>query len=287
MPGPGYKNISEDPLFVNVEAGNYHLQSCSPGIDAGTNGAPALPETDLDGYPRRLDGDGDGEATVDMGAYEDDYGPCLLNTPPVANAGSDQTVEQTSYQGAEVTLNGTASSDPDDDPLTFSWSAPAISFDDPTSSTPTATFPLGTTTVTLIVNDGTVDSELDTVDITVQDTTPPEISISVSPDILWPPNHKMIQITATVIVSDICDPAPAVVLTSIVSNEPHDAKGNGDGNTVNDIQDATFGTADYTFLLRAERAGTGDGRVYTITYTVTDASGNSASASATVTVPHY
>ena len=95
----------------------------------------------------------------------------------------------------------------------------------------------------------------------------------------------MVDITATVTVSDICDAAPSVVLTSVTSNEPDDAKGNGDGKTVNDIQGAEIGTEDYEFQLRAERAGKGDGRVYTITYTVTDASGNSASASATVVVP--
>jgi len=118
------------------------------------------------------------------------------------------------------------------------------------------------------------------------DTTAPEISVTVSPDMLWPPNHKMVDIVATVTVSDICDAAPTVVLTSVTNNEPDDAKGNGDGNTVNDIQGAEIGTEDYEFQLRAERAGKGDGRVYTITYTVTDASGNSASASATVVVPH-
>ena len=119
-----------------------------------------------------------------------------------------------------------------------------------------------------------------------QDVTPPDISVTVSPDTLWSPNHKMVDIVATVTVSDICDAAPTMVLTSVTSDEPDDAKGNGDGKTVDDIQGADIGTEDYEFQLRAERAGKGDGRVYTITYTATDASGNSASASATVVVPH-
>ena len=80
----------------------------------------------------------------------------------------------------------------------------------------------------------------------------------------------------TVTVSDTCDPSPGVVLTSIVSDELDDG----------DIEGADTGTEDYEFLLRAERDGGGDGRVYTITYTATDSSGNSAAASATVTVPH-
>ncbi len=51
---------------------------------------------------------------------------------------------------------------------------------------------------------------------------------------------------------------------------------------VGGIQDAGVGTTDFEFSLRAERSGTGDGRVYTVTYTATDASGNEASATATV-----
>lgn len=220
------------------------------------------------------------EPFVELG--EEEY----PNQPPVADAGPDQTVEQTSNAGTSVTLDGSGSYDPDEDLLSYLWSAPGISFDDPTSPTPVATFPLGTTTVTLIVNDGCVDSDSDKVDITVEDTTPPEISISISPDKLWPPNHKMVDITATVEVSDICDSSPTVVLTSVVSDEPDDAKGNGDGKTVDDIQGADTGFKDYVFQLRAERAGNGDGRTYTITYTATDASGNSASTSVTVIVPH-
>ena len=43
---------------------------------------------------------------------------------------------------------------------------------------------------------------------------------------------------------------------------------------------------DTTFKLRAERAGGGDGRTYTITYEATDACGNSATDSLEVFVPH-
>ncbi len=56
----------------------------------------------------------------------------------------------------------------------------------------------------------------------------------------------------------------------------------GDGNTNDDIQVDESGN----IYLRSERSGTGDGRVYTITYTATNLSGNETSASATVTVPH-
>ena len=192
-------------------------------------------------------------------------------TPPVITCPTDVTVEQENAAGTVVPLTATATDICD--------ANPTITSDE------LAIYPLGTTTVTFTATDDSGNSASCTTTVTVIDTTAPDISVTVSPDMLWPPNHKMVDVTATVTVSDICDAGPTVVLTSVTSNEPDNAKGNGDGNTVNDIQ-ADIGDEDYEFQLRAERAGKGDGRIYTITYTVTDASGNSASASATVVVPH-
>jgi len=66
----GTGNINADPLFVNPGGGDFHLQTGSPCIDTGNNSAPGIPAVDLDGHPRIVDGNGDGTATVDMGAYE-------------------------------------------------------------------------------------------------------------------------------------------------------------------------------------------------------------------------
>ena len=92
---------------------------------------------------------------------------------------------------------------------------------------------------------------------------------SVTPNVLWPANHKYVDVTATVVVSDNFDPNPTVELVSVTSNEPDN--GLGDGDTANDIVIVD----DYHFKLRAERSGNGDGRIYTITYKVTDDCGNS------------
>jgi hypothetical protein len=112
------------------------------------------------------------------------------------------------------------------------------------------------------------------------DTAPPTVDVAVSPDVLWPPNHKYVDVCATVTTSDDCDPAPSVSLMSVSSSEPDD--GDGDGSTVDDI---VIDEND-CFRLRAERQGGGDGRVYTITYCATDAAGNVGCGEATVTVPH-
>jgi hypothetical protein len=62
-------NISADPKFKN-NISNFKLKPISPAIDAGTNSAPDLPSKDLSRQPRIVDGDGNGTATIDMGAYE-------------------------------------------------------------------------------------------------------------------------------------------------------------------------------------------------------------------------
>lgn len=103
--------------------------------------------------------------------------------------------------------------------------------------------------------------------------------ISVSPDNLWPVNHKYVDVTATVVVSDNFDLNPIITLVSVVSNEPDD--GLGDGDTPQDIVIVDA----FHFKLRAERAGGGSGRIYTITYKVTDSCGNETFATAMVFVP--
>ena len=116
------------------------------------------------------------------------------------------------------------------------------------------------------------------------DRTPPQLTVTLSPTALWPPNHRMVEVVATVTVTDDHDPHPAVTLLSITSSEPDN--GLGDGDTANDIQGADLGTDDRSFLLRAERSGTGPGRVYTVTYQARDAAGNATTVSQKVIVSH-
>ena len=111
---------------------------------------------------------------------------------------------------------------------------------------------------------------------------PPTISgVSVDKPSLWAPNHKMVDVMVSYTATDNCTPANAIACSlSVSSNEPEN--GTGDGDTAPDwvVADA------HHVQLRAERAGTGDGRVYTITITCTDSGGNSSSQTVTVRVPH-
>jgi hypothetical protein len=212
------------------------------------------------------------------------------NQPPVADAGPDQTVDADSACTGTVTLDGSASSDPDEDIVSWEWFEDGTPLGSGETLSHAFVNDLGDHIITLVVTDSFGETNSDEVTITMVDTTPPELSVSISPDTLWPPNHKMVLCTPTIIVSDNCDPDPIVQLVSVTSNESEEAYTydpafdmyTSEGHTDGDIQIVN----DFEIYLRAERSGEGDGRIYTITYEATDFSGNTASASATVTVPH-
>jgi len=190
-----------------------------------------------------------------------------LTFPPVALC-RDVTVSAGLDCTADASIDA-GSFDPDGDPVTL-------------SQEPSGPYGLGDTLVTLTVTDtqGASDSCLATV--TVEDTTLPQLAVVLTPDALWPPNHHMVAITATVTSSDNCA-TPTVALTSLTSNEVDDDPGKDDGRTTGDIQP---GVDDFHFSLRAERAGAGNGRIYTVVYTATDGSGNATSEAGFVVVPH-
>jgi uncharacterized repeat protein (TIGR01451 family) len=113
------------------------------------------------------------------------------------------------------------------------------------------------------------------------DTTPPVIdSVTANPNKLWPPNHKMVPVTVLVHATDLCDTAPACRITGVTANEP--VNGPGDGNMSPDW--VIIGNL--VVNLRAERAGGGSGREYTVATECKDASGNITSSSVKVLVAH-
>jgi uncharacterized repeat protein (TIGR01451 family) len=117
--------------------------------------------------------------------------------------------------------------------------------------------------------------------ITPVDTTPPSVeAIAADPARLWPPNHQMVPVTLSIATADACDEAPVCRITDVTANEP--INGPGDGNTEPDWEMVS----DLVVNLRAERAGPGDGRIYTVAARCTDASGNGADTTVEVIAPH-
>src|SRR5678815_4457944 len=113
------------------------------------------------------------------------------------------------------------------------------------------------------------------------DKTPPVINNAL-PGIcvLSPPNHKMRDVPISYSLTDNCGGTISSVL-SVSSDEP--ISGTGDGDTA---PDDWYVIDNHNVKLRAERSGSGDGRVYTITITATDAAGNSSTSSVEVRVTH-
>jgi hypothetical protein len=141
-------------------------------------------------------------------------------------------------------------------------------------------YPVGSTHIVWTATDGGGNSLSCGQDIIVKDVEPPSITGAFPvPDTLWPPNHKMREVAINYTVTDNCDP-PALIACglSVGSNEPID--GLGDGDTAPDW----LVLNNHLVQLRAERSGTGDGRLYTVGITCQDTKGNASQTSVPVTV---
>ena len=161
------------------------------------------------------------------------------NEPPVADAGEDQTVEQAYYQGADVTLDGSGSTDDGQVlPLTYVWTWDAGSAN---GVSPVVSLPLGTTKIKLTVNDGEFEDS-DIVEITVVDTTPPDVDAGEDVTVEQTSLDGAPADLPDPIVKDICDADPDVVIKGLMDIYPlgdteitvtaTDASGNTASDTV-------------------------------------------------------
>src|SRR4029453_8528437 len=86
-------------------------------------------------------------------------------------------------------------------------------------------FPVGTTSVTCTATDSGGNHSSCTFNVTVNDADPPMItSVSASPDVLWPPNHKMVPVVVSATATDNCGSVPVCPVTS-GSSAPLDPPG--------------------------------------------------------------
>ncbi|MDH5689184.1 MAG: hypothetical protein OEZ48_15150, partial [Candidatus Bathyarchaeota archaeon] len=106
---------------------------------------------------------------------------------------------------------------------------------------------------------------------------PPNVTNAYpSIEYLWPPKHKYVDVT----ILGVTDPDGdnvTITITGITSDEPTDGKHSPDA----------YGVGTDTASLRAERLGTGNGRVYMITFIASDGKGGEATGNVTVYVPHH
>jgi uncharacterized protein len=135
-----------------------------------------------------------------------------------------------------------------------------------------------TATVSSTTTDPDSSNDSRTASVTASNPAPIISGVSITPSVIWPGNHLMVDATVSYSVGDNCGPVTCSL--SVSSNEP--VNGDGDGNTSPDwvVIDP------HHVQLRAERSGTGEGRTYIITITCTDSAGNSSTETVTATVPH-
>ena len=201
---------------------------------------------------------------------------------PIANAGGSQTVSE----GAAVTLNGSQSSDPDGDALTYSWTqvaGPAVVLTDANSAQAQFTSPFvpagGATLLfelTVFDGSGAVSSDTATVAVLNNNTPPDCAAAKATLATLWPPNHAMIPVN----ILGVQDPDNNATITIARVTQDEPTNGLGDGDTGPDAV-----ITGNTVLLRAERSGQSNGRVYHIHFTAADHEA-ACSGVVTVIVPH-
>ncbi len=206
--------------------------------------------------------------TCEMGSASCSFNVTVNDTEsPTITCPSDITVSNDAGEcGAVVTFSANAS---DNCPVVTVSCTPASG----------STFPGGATTVSCNATDTAGNSSNCSFTVTVNDTEPPVVSDpSSSPALLWPPNHKMRDVAVNYTAADNCPGLNCGL--SVASSEP--LSGTGDGDTAPDWEIVAANLV----RLRAERAGTGNGRIYTIAVTCTDGSGNATTKTTAVVVAH-
>jgi hypothetical protein len=211
------------------------------------------------------------------------------NTPPALICPAPVNLDCTPTNGATLTLTAMVS-DAQMNALTVLWLVDGNRWQtnnlgagntlNPVPVTFTAQFQPDEHDVQVIVSDGLSEVSC-TTQVDIRADVAPEIhSLTATPNVLWPPNHKMRQVVLNLDASD-CQVVTSRVV-SVRSSEPVRRTGVGDL-----APDWVIGTNGMSLLLRAERSGQSrNGRIYTITVEVSDGTGNATNRTVRVTVPH-
>lgn len=224
------------------------------------------------------------KVTDDLGATDSqDTVINVANRPPEAEAGGPYSCAL-----GEITFDGSGSTDPDEgetETLEYRWDFESDGiYDTSWSADPTAThtYPAcAEYTATLQVRDTDGATDTDTADVVPN--RPPDCS-GAHPDplFLWPPNHKMVSVSILGVTDPDGDPV-TITVTGITSDEATASDlGSGGAKHAPDAD----GVGTDTASVRAECSGTGNGRVYEISFDAQDGMGGMCSGTVKVYVPH-
>ena len=198
--------------------------------------------------------------------------------PLVADAGPDQLLECEGRDGTLALLDGSASG-PADLVVAHRW----LLGGDLVAEGAVADLLLmpGVHELTLEVEDAEGRLAQDEVLVTVLDTEGPIVEVG-EPVVLWPPSHRLVEVVPPVRLHDACSDSVSLQVTQVLVDEGAEVRRGGDGHHA---PDAVL-TEDGRLLLRAERQGGGDGRVYQVLAVARDEAGNAERVVFQVQVPH-
>ncbi len=251
--GPEDPNIDLEP-FVRLARTSFFLDD--PALppcattdcdnDGIPNGVEGTDDLDMDGLPNDRDDDADG----------DDWPDAVEGTVDTDGDGTPDFLDL----------------DSDDDGI------PDI--DDPQRTTPNAVCGDGILGPGEECDDGNTDDGDGCSSTCEIENTPPDCSAAApSRDLLWSPNHKYRSIGILGVTDVDADPI-AITIDSIFQDE--ELNGLGDGNTCPDGR----GVGTSAAMIRSERSGQGDGRIYHIGFTADDGEGGQCTGAVMVCVPH-
>lgn len=203
----------------------------------------------------------------DVGAFEEQV-LCVTGSAPDAVDDAANVDQDSGPNEIDVLANDT---DADGDPLTIvavtqgangsvTFTAGSVSY------APNPGF-VGSDSFTYTIDDGDGGNDTATVFVDVADTQGPVITASVAISTLWPPNNKLVDVG--LLVSAIDNSSMPTTQVVVYSDEP----AGSDDDAVGLLK------------LRAQREGSGDGRVYLIRISSTDLFSNTTHTCLTVVVP--
>jgi hypothetical protein len=247
-------------------------------------------ENDLDPFVNARRANHDGKTLLRI------YGDVLYASAVAYGAGLiqhflDQVAERPTaaaggpYTGAvcqPIPFDGSQSSDPNGNVITYEWDFTDDGTFDVASATAAQPFTFTapfTGQARLRVTDSEGLSDEATAELTITpDASKPVISkVTATPASVWPPNHKMNAVTVNVSVADACG-TPTCRIVSVTSNQPTETTGPKRGEPDWVI------TGPLTLQVRGESAPRQD-RVYTVNLSCEDETGNAVTSTTTVTVP--